>query len=281
MGEADQNGDRYDMTGKKNCVAALIVTFNPNERLLLSLENLQSVANHVVIVDNDSSDKSFMDRIKTNFNEKVLTILELSSNLGIAGALNHGVKFIKDNFNLDYILTLDQDTIIVQHDIDAVIRDANQMFDKIGIIALGMNKTEDLIHYREIDYVITSGNLVRVDIFNNLQFREEFFMDQVDFDFDFEVRKLGYRIILADGNLIDHRLGMKFGKLLYEPQFRTYYIIRNSTVLLTEGKLPITNYICQIAYWSLSSLLHDGIVSYSKILIAGLIDAISRNLGKI
>ena len=268
------------MTEKKICVVALIVTFNPNERLLLSLENLKSVVIHVVIVDNDSSDKSLMDHIKTNFNEKVLTILELSSNLGIAGALNHGIKYIKEQFNIDYILTLDQDTIIIQHDIDAVIRDANQMFDKIGIIALGMNKTGELIRYREIDYVITSGNLVRVEIFNILQFREEFFMDQIDFDFDFEVRKLGYKIILADGNLIDHRLGIKFGKLIYEPQFRIYYIIRNSTVLLTERKLPITNYVSQIAYWSLSSVLHDGIVSYSKIFIEGIIDGISRKLGK-
>ena len=144
-----------------------------------------------------------------------------------------------------------------------------------------MNKTEKSIQYREINNIITSGNLVRAEVFINLQFREEFFMDQVDFDFDYEVRKLGYRIILADGYLIDHRLATRVGKLLYEPQFRMYYIIRNSTVLLIEGKIPITNYLWQIAYWSFSSILHDGIVRFSKIFIVGIIDGLSRKLGKV
>ena len=114
-----------------------------------------------------------------------------------------------------------------------------------------------------------------------MKFREEFFIDQVDFDFDFKVRKLGYKIILADGYLIDHRLGVKVGKLSYEPKFRIYYIIRNSTVLLIEGKIPISNYVYQIAYWSLSSVLHYGIFSYLRIFMNGIIDGFSRKLGKI
>ena len=268
------------MIEKGVCVAALIVTFNPDERLFLSLEAVQSVANQVVIVDNDSNDKSFINNLKSLFSENALAILELSSNLGIAGALNYGVKYIKDNFNVDYILTLDQDTIIVYHDIGTVIKEANHRFDKIGIIALGTNKTLEKINYRKIRYVITSGNLVRVEVFNNLKFREEFFMDQVDFDFDYEVRKRNYKIILADGYLIDHRLGEKLGKFTYEQQFRMYYIIRNSSVLLMERKLPLTKYIVQILYLSIGSILHDGIINYSRTLITGVTDGFSGKLGK-
>ena len=220
------------MIEKESLIAALIITFNPDERLLLSLENVQRVTKHVVIVDNDSDDKRFVDRLKKNFNENILRVLELPHNLGIAGALNYGVKYIKDNFNTGYILTLDQDTIIVAYNIEAVILEVNQRFDKVGIIALGTNKTKKLIDYREVKTMITSGNLVRAEVFNHLKFREEFFMDQVDFDFDYDLRKLGYKIILADGYLIDHRLGTKLGNLPHEPLFRVYYIIRNSTVLL-------------------------------------------------
>jgi rhamnosyltransferase len=262
------------------CITALIVTFNPDKRLFLSLENVQKIVNRLVIVDNDSSDKSFIGRIKSSFNENFFTILELPRNLGIAGALNYGVEHIKFNLQVDYILTLDQDTIIVQHEIDTVIRNANQRFDRIGIIALGMNKSEKTVNYREIKYVITSGNLVRIDVFNKLKFREEFFMDQVDFDFDYEVRKLGYRIVLADGYLIDHILGIKLGKLAYEPLFRVYYIIRNSTVLLIERKISIIIYASQIARWSISSILHDGIFKYFRTLITGVTDGLSKKLGK-
>ena len=269
-----------NMAEKKACIIALIVTFNPDERFFLSLEAVHMVVNQVVIVDNHSSDRSFISLIKNNFNEKSLRILELSRNLGIAGALNYGVDYIKNNFKVDYILTLDQDTILLEKKLKDIIEEANGKFHRIGIIALGANKTKKTINYREIKYVITSGNLVRVEVFSNLKFREEFFMDQVDLDFDYEVRKRGYKIVLADGYLIDHRLGIKLGRLAYEPQFRIYYIIRNSTVLLMERKIPITSYMSQIAYWTLSSILHDGIVRYSRTLITSVIDGLSKKLGQ-
>ena len=268
------------MLKEKVCIIALIVTFNPDERLFISLEAVHRVVNQVVIVDNYSGDRSFMNLVKTKFNEDSLTILELPRNIGIAGALNLGVDYIKNNFKVDYILTLDQDTILVEKNLLDIIGDANGKFYGIGIIALGTNKIKKAIDYREVKYVITSGNLVRVEIFNDLKFREEFFIDEVDFDFDYEVRKLGYRIVLADGYLIDHRLGIKLRKLAYEPQFRIYYIVRNSTVLLMERKIPLTNYIGQIGYWSLSSILHDGIVRYSRTFIIGITDGFLKRLGK-
>ena len=268
------------MTEKEFLIEGLIITFNPDERLLLSFENVQKVAKHVVIVDNDSIDKSFIDQLKNKFNKNSLTVLELPNNLGIAGALNYGVKYIKDNFITEYILTLDQDTIIVANDIDTVIYEVNQRFDNVGLIALGTNKTKKSIAYREVKTMITSGNLVRAEVFNSLKFREEFFIDQVDLDFDYELRKLGYKIILVDGYLIDHRLGTRLGNLPHEPLFRIYYIIRNSTVLLIERKLNLNSYIYQIMYWSPSSILNDGFSKYCKILITGIFDGLFRRLGK-
>ena len=175
---------------------------------------------------------------------------------------------------------MDQDTIVVQQSLDRIIREVNQRFDKVGVIALGDNKTEETSVYRQVRYIKTSGNLVKMEIFDNLRFREEFFMDQVDYDFDYEVINHGYRIILADWYLIDHRLGTKKGKLSsYEPPIRVYYIIRNSTVLLMERKLSLAFYAHQIIGWSLSSIYQDGIITYSRTLITGLIDGLTRKLG--
>lgn len=263
---------------KRFFIAALIVTFNPDERLFLSLENVQRIADKIVIIDNDSSDKSFIGHIRSNFNKNMPTILEQKTNLGIAGALNHGIQYLKENFKVDYVLTLDQDTILVEHDLNKIIAEANQRFDKIGIIALGERNTVS-VGYKEINYVITSGNIVLMEVFNNLKFREEFFMDQVDFDFDYNIRKYGFRIILAEGRLIDHRLGVKVGKLSYEPPLRIYYIIRNSTVLLMESKLPFYIYVIQILAWFPSSFIQFGIFRLSKIFVKAVLDAMHRNLG--
>ena len=265
---------------EKMNIVALIITYNPDERLFQSLDKLLGLLNKVVIVDNCSNSKVFINELKNKFNGNFLTILELSKNLGIAGGMNHGVEFIKNTFCVDYILTLDQDTILLTDNLFKIIEEANQIYDSIGILALGTHRINNKSNYIETNYVISSGNLVDINIFNELKFREEFFMDQVDFDFDFEVRKRGYKIIIANDNLIDHRLGLKEGKLNYEPQFRVYYIIRNSTVLLMEGKLPIFNYLRQIINISRSATLHDGIFKHARTLIAGISDAFSRKLGE-
>ncbi len=269
-----------NVTENRISIVALIVTFNPDERLLRCVYSLAKSVSHVVIVDNNSTNKIFIEKLRSYSELSYLTILELDINKGIAGGLNYGINFIKNNFSREYVLTLDQDTILIENNLDEVIKEANKTFDKIGIIALGTNKIEKEIDYREIKYVITSGNLIRMEVFYNLKFREEFFMDQVDFDFDYEVIKHGYRIVLANGRLIDHRLGTKRGKLSYEPPIRMYYVIRNSTVLLIERKIPLINYAKQILYWTVPSLLHDGGVEYSRIFITALIDGLSRKLGK-
>lgn len=268
------------MNKKEYSIVILIITYNPDQRFLFSLETAKKVGNHVVIVDNNSNDKSFIKNIRENLDAKNITILELQSNRGIAGALNCGVKYIKDNFNIEYILTLDQDTIIVSNNIGTIITEANKRFDRVGIIALGTNDTKKLIDYKEVKKVITSGNLVKLEVFNSLRFREEFFMDQVDFDFDFDVRNLGYKIIIANGDLIDHRLGNKIGNLFYEPLDRVYYIVRNSTILLFERKISYSEYIYQILFWSRSSIINDGFIRYIKTFIKGINDAFSRRLGK-
>ncbi|MEM3264741.1 MAG: hypothetical protein QXH07_02185 [Thermoplasmata archaeon] len=71
-------------------------------------------------------------------------------------------------------------------------------------------------------------------------------MDQIDFDFDFNVIKLGYSIISVTGHLIDYRLGIKLGGITYEPPTKFYYIFRNSTVLLFERKMPLSLYFFRL-----------------------------------
>lgn len=265
---------------KDSRIVALIITYNPDERLIMCVESLIKAVCNVLIIDNNSTNKIFLANLQPYFKLNYITIIELDVNRGIAGALNYGVDFIKNNFQADYVLTLDQDTILVKKSLIEVIKEVNERFNSVGIIALGTKKTEKPINYREIKYYITSGNLVNLDVFKTLRFREEFFIDQVDIDFDYEVIRSGYKIVIADGPFINHRLGTKVGILHYEPPIRLYYIIRNSTVLLTEKKLPFANYLYQLLFFSFSSLIHDNVIKNARVLIIGFIDGLNRNLGK-
>lgn len=261
-------------------IVALIVSFNPDQRLISAVKSLDGKLDNIVIIENNSTKKDVIKQLQNGLNNPNVVILELDSNRGIAGALNCGIEYIKRNFLADYILTLDQDTIIMVHDLKNLIFEANKLWNNVGLIAMGSKETHRRHSYRERKYAITSGNIVSIEIFRKTSFREEFFMDQVDFDFDYNVRRLGYRIILAEGRLIDHRLGVKIGKLSYEPSTRIYYIIRNSTVLFVEGKLPLYMYINQILSWFPSSVVRFGPFKLFRILVKALFDALNRNLGQ-
>lgn len=73
-------------------------------------------------------------------------------------------------------------------------------------------------------------------LFDNIKFREEFFVDQVDFDFCYKVKQKGYLILDSNQGGLEHQLGISHA-YFNKPQWRQYLIIRNSTVLLYEQKI--------------------------------------------
>jgi rhamnosyltransferase len=260
-------------------IVALIITYDPDERLLLSLDHLRGMVDGLVVVDNGSRDKGFMGHMKEHFDANAMTVIELNTNLGIAVALNHGVRYIMDHFATDYILTLDDDSIVLC-DVREIITQATSMFDHVGLISLGTDRSKKSVAYREVNFVIGSGSVIRSGVYKTLRYREEFFLDQADFDLDYNIRKLGYKIVLADGYLMDHLLGMEMGSLRYEPPFRMYYIVRNSVVMLMEGSFPLRDFLPYVSYWSRSTIMHDGFVAYLRLMLVAVSDGIFRHLGR-
>lgn len=266
---------------KKNeiSIAAIVVTFNPDERLIRSISSLVQVVNYILLVDNNSKNNDVLAHVKQDLNNSKYEIIFLDSNRGIAGALNYGIQYILNKYNFTYILTMDQDTILNTKNLSVFINEANKRWKNVGLIALGSDGTSKKHQLRVEKYAITSGNLISTVVLAKIKFREEFFMDQVDFDFDYNLRSLGYIIILVEGYLLDHRLGTRDGIFSHETPVRIYYMIRNSTVLLKEKKLPLYKYIIQLLSWLPSSLIEFGVIEYYKIFKKAIRDALSGNLG--
>jgi rhamnosyltransferase len=65
----------------------------------------------------------------------------------------------------------------------------------------------------------------------------------------------------------------------YEPPWRYYYIIRNSTRLLLEGKMDFAFYMWQLINWGVRILLADGPWRLIKSLGLGIIHAMLNELG--
>ena len=88
-------------------VAAIIVSYNPDSNLFDSINLLLNQVEKVIIVDNGSKEK-YVKYIKS-INEDKIEIILNKENLGIATALNIGVRKALEN-GYEWILTMDQDS---------------------------------------------------------------------------------------------------------------------------------------------------------------------------
>ena len=214
-----------------------IVTYNPDiPRLIKNLDAIKDQVYQVIIVDNNSSN---IKEIKKNIKENII-IIENDNNYGIAKALNQIMEYAKEN-NIDWVLTLDQDSVCPQYFVKAL---SEKIQDNIAIvcpIVYDINKRNITKESEErknnyIEKCITSGSLTSVKAWENVgKFDEKMFIDGVDFEFCYRLRKYGYFIYRVDDVKLTHEIGhITIRKFLFwdvavknHSAFRKYYIAKN------------------------------------------------------
>ena len=171
-----------------------------------------------------------------------ITYIPLMDNLGIAKALNEGFMIAKSK-GAEWALTMDQDSELRPDMIPEYIQFLRSNNEKIGLLAplinmyAGEEKQVSNTYYR-IDEAITSGSLISMEAFDNVGgFKEELFIDGVDFEFCWNLKKHGYSIYQLNSVVMQHQLGETkeyklFGKHLFYVTnhnfIRRYYMTRNS-----------------------------------------------------
>src|SRR5258708_4061614 len=79
------------LTPRKEYLCAVVVTYFPDEKLLDRLQKIQQQVDRVVVVDNGSSGES-AESLRTAEQKLHLEVIRNAENLGIATALNQGVR---------------------------------------------------------------------------------------------------------------------------------------------------------------------------------------------
>lgn len=230
-------------------VCACIVTYNPN--IILLEENIAAISPQVLyvqIVDNNSINSKEIREIADKFN---CEYIQNNANFGIAKALNIGAEHAK-NKEMDWIVTLDQDSICPSNYISVVTRIAD-IDSNVGIVApvifdfntgfVGHN-----VYAKEVRTCISSGAYTNLRAWSNVGgFDEKMFIDSVDFDFCYRLRKSGYKIIQTNQVILNHSLGeskiIKIGcfniKLHSHSAFRYFYIAQNNIYYPKKNHLPL------------------------------------------
>lgn len=283
---------------------AIIVTYNPDaSHLQQVVAALSPQVESILIVDNASRNSDEIDALSRL---EEVDLLNFSANRGIAAALNVGVRhhLISEP---DWILTMDQDTLVHPGAIEDILASFDALEaphqDQVGILAMRAHPQpssiritryadrllvlKDFESFEERRAVITSGNLVRADVLRRTNYDEDLFIDQVDFDFCFAVRELGYCVLRHKTTAMDHVLGERFSDTdkehPYESAQRVYYIIRNSTYLVVRRRLTLRFYVAQVIVFSGAFVSMNGVKSLAlcaRVVLRGMFDGVTGRLGR-
>lgn len=238
-----------------NNVGCVIVTYNPPiEELKKNLALVKKQIQACVVVDNGSENR---DQIQLLCNDLSIEPKLLERNVGIAAAQNIGFKFFETTGEIEWVLTLDQDSTIPSGLIKSYL-DSSKINEASTAILTCSYTSEDwteaqrrkieseTVHaVSKVDLVISSGNLVRVSAWKLVGgFDEYLFIDLVDYDFDVKLKLAGYLIWQVNSISISHSIGVPMHRpilsrllllraddlLADHPAMRQYYIYRNSII---------------------------------------------------
>lgn len=268
------------MNMNKN-IAAVIVSYNPDNSITLLYNSIKEQVGELIIIDNCSTEENskkileeLSKEIKIIFNDK---------NLGVAAALNQAAEYaVKHNYK--WLLTLDQDSEFLPYTYDKMLNSYEKMEGKNKIMILApsykqiFEKSDDWKHYNDKKTInkkdiiwkqkilnLTSGSLIKTESFKYVGFFDEtLFIEQVDNDFCYRLKKAGYKIRVAQNIYFLHKIGNaenKYGIIVRNHlPMRKYYLARNTTIM-------IKRYFFAAPYTTTRYFLGGTILGWTKILL--------------
>lgn len=221
--------------------SVIIVAYNPDVRLLKSVSELVRMkqVKDIIIVNNSTIRSDIIENFSCN---RKVRIIDCGGNKGIAYAQNIGVYAAKDK-GYDWVLTLDHDTVVSEslfekyrdfinaNDCSNVGILATDYFD-IGSKKNAFNNNTPI----DVDSTISSGSLINIKIFEQLGgLKIYYFIDQVDNEYCYRLRRSKKRIVVLPKVDMEHRLGNTIKKEILGKEFylynqspsRTYFRTRN------------------------------------------------------
>lgn len=244
-------------------VAAAVVVFRPEADVLAAQRaaTLPQVA-ELVYVDNGGARAALAGTADAHR----VRVLGDGRNAGLASGLNVALRDARERGHR-YCLLLDQDSIPSPGMVAALLRafgeGASVLASGPAILDELSARVEDFARLRvgpnlriragehprgffDVDFLITSGTLVRLDLLDAAGWMDEgLFIDSIDFDWSFRARSRGFRLLATFETTLSHRRGDHVHRLpgglplRIHSATRLYYMHRNRVRLYRRPYVPV------------------------------------------
>lgn len=228
-------------------VVACVVTYNPGPELAQHLAMLRPQVEALVVVDNGSANAQ---TVVAQTHENGCSFIGNPQNLGIAAALNQAVRHAQA-LGARWLAMFDQDSSAGADLIPRLLQfgEAHPLAARMGVLAASHRDRATRAHYhhpwdilqespdaRLLRGAITSGSLVRMDVFDEVGlFDESLFIDSVDHDFCLRARRRGWLVVESREQVLEHSIGAITVERLFGLRVvctnhnaqRRYYMTRN------------------------------------------------------
>jgi rhamnosyltransferase len=232
-----------------NKVCGVVVTFHPTAADIKNLEILRFQVETLVVVDNGSTERLQALRAASQALRAVL--LENGENLGIAAALNIGIRWGMTHQH-EWIVLFDQDSIITDGFIDAMLSESKALMGSSNVMQMVPRYEDPATGVEEVialdpdggPFITrTSGSFFPIRVFEKCGlFTEELFIYCVDDDFSLRLRSMGFSIAQSKCAILLHSagkpsrfsfLGKTFTTRNYPAEIQ-YYWARNRVWLIRK-----------------------------------------------
>lgn len=249
-------------------IDCIIVTYNPTEKFEENVESILNQVRKLYIIDNNSTHKKIIKELEKN---PKIEVIYNENNLGLGAAQNIGIKKSLEN-NSEWVLLFDDDTEIPCKYIKDMFSEYKKFQnEKITILLPKIKhknsnkktiyiendkgikiKTNIENNNNKILVGMASGSLIKSEVIKKIGlFKEEYFIEYIDYEFCLRNIKNGYLNLLISKITLNQRVGntkdIKIGGIIVSPSghnpIRLYYKLRNFIWLQKEYSKIFPSYL--------------------------------------
>jgi rhamnosyltransferase len=292
-------------------IGAVIVAFNPNVVEFANVvRSVVGQVDYIAVVNNGTNSIGH-----ATFSDKKIDVIENNQNLGIATAINIGLKQLIAK-NCTHFLLLDHDSVLPPNMVSTLLQNLNDLNSNVSnpIAAVGpayyntrLNKFAPFIRFGnfrnkkiaiplqptliDVDFLISSGTLLTLDALQKVGLMDEgLFIDFVDTEWCIRAKLKGFKLYGYSGVTMQHSLGDEPTNLcgftfpMHSP-IRHYYIVRNAILLMKKKTYPLNVkliiFSLFIRTFVFYSLVPKNRVTQFKKMLFGIKDGLKGVTGKI